>query len=96
MDIKRVVIIGTLALLLIFVLTQLYFINKEGNKLEAQIFSESQKLFQLKKENQEIQEDIDYYSFPENVVKALKEKFNYKNPGEKMMIVVPDDKKTNN
>ncbi len=96
MDIKRLAIIGVLALLLIFVLTQLFFINKEGNKLEAQIFNESKKLSQLKQDNQEIQEDINYYSFPENVIKALKEKFNYKSPGEKMMIVVPNDKKPNN
>jgi len=35
--------------------------------------------------------DIEYFSNPKNLAKELKSKFNYKNPGEKLIIVVPEE-----
>ncbi|NCO15467.1 hypothetical protein GW816_00990 [Candidatus Wolfebacteria bacterium] len=43
----------------------------------------------LLKENADLQSDIEYFSHPENLEKELKSRFNYKKPGEKMMIIVP-------
>ena len=43
----------------------------------------------LSKENEELQEQLDYFSREENLEKELRAKFNYKNPGEKVMIITP-------
>ena len=40
-------------------------------------------------ERDKIAGDISYYSNPLNLAKLLKEKFNFKEPSEKMIIVVP-------
>ena len=42
----------------------------------------------LDSENQALEEDLAYYANPENLVKALKEQFNYRAPGEKLIILV--------
>ncbi len=47
------------------------------------------KLSQFKKDNSELRADLEYFSEPENLVKELRSRFNYKKPGEKMIIVVP-------
>ncbi len=43
----------------------------------------------LAKENTDLKSQIEYFSIPENLEKELKSRFNYKEAGEKMMIVVP-------
>ncbi|RJQ29274.1 hypothetical protein C4565_02220 [Candidatus Parcubacteria bacterium] len=40
-------------------------------------------------ENQKTKEQIDYYQNPENLLKASREQFNFKNEGEQMIIIVP-------
>jgi cell division protein FtsB len=45
----------------------------------------------LEKENQSLKENIEYFSQPDNLMKELKSLFNYRQPGEKMMIIVPRD-----
>lgn len=42
----------------------------------------------LKKDNSELSSDIKYFSNPDNLEKELKSKTNYRNPGEKMIIVI--------
>ncbi len=54
----------------------------DNQKLMAQLQS-------LTDEKNKIQEDINYYSNAANLQKLLRQEFNYKQPGEKMIIVVP-------
>ncbi|MFH0806523.1 MAG: hypothetical protein V1885_02260 [Candidatus Brennerbacteria bacterium] len=42
----------------------------------------------LDDENQTLESDNTYYANPENLVKALKEQFNYRAPDEKLIILV--------
>lgn len=42
----------------------------------------------LEEENRGIEKDLVYYEDPENLVKALKEQFNYRAPDEKLIILV--------
>ncbi len=42
----------------------------------------------LEGENHSLESDISYYANPENLVKALKEQFNYRAPDEKLIILV--------
>lgn len=43
----------------------------------------------LVEENQKTKDQIKYYQNPENLLKASREQFNFKNEGEQMMIIVP-------
>ncbi|HOB89972.1 MAG TPA: septum formation initiator family protein [Candidatus Colwellbacteria bacterium] len=43
----------------------------------------------LREENEKLEAEVSYLSIPENLLKALRERFNYKFPGEKSIIVVP-------
>jgi cell division protein FtsB len=85
-------------LMLIVFCLLLFFVGGEAVKdyLEyKKDFAEAEKLKAdmsvLKKENEELKEDINYFNDPYNLEKELKSKFNYKREGEKMMIIVPDD-----
>lgn len=43
----------------------------------------------LTSENQQLQADLEYFSRPSNLEKELRTRFNYKSPGENMIIVIP-------
>lgn len=45
----------------------------------------------LKNENASLESQIRYYQEPANLLKALKSQFNYKEPGERLIIVVPSE-----
>jgi len=85
----RVVAIIILVIVLIGISVQIYFILKERNQLKTELDDLNIRFAGLTKENSDLQSDIEYFSYPENLEKELKAKFNYKNPGEKMIIVVP-------
>jgi cell division protein FtsB len=71
------------------ILAQSYFFIKERNRLKTDSDNLNSRLQALSKENADLQSDIEYFSRPENLEKELRAKFNYKKPGEKMMIIVP-------
>lgn len=59
-------------------------LQKEVSSLEADVSS-------LKKENEKTKDEIKYFSFPENLLKELRSRFNYIKRGEKMIIVIPSE-----
>ena len=85
----RVFIIIILGIVLSAVLVQSYFFIKERNSLKANLDKLNSRLQALLKENADLGSEIEYFSHPENLEKELKARFNYKKPGEEMMIVVP-------
>lgn len=85
----KVVLFIIIVILFSFVGSQVYFILKERNQLRAEVLGLNGKLNTLQSENKTLKEDISYFSNPLNLEKELKAKFNYKDPGEKMIIVVP-------
>ncbi len=46
-------------------------------------------LDKVQSENQALASQLEYFQKPENLLKELKEQTTYKNPGEKVIIVVP-------
>ncbi|KKQ22373.1 MAG: hypothetical protein UT92_C0001G0058 [Candidatus Curtissbacteria bacterium GW2011_GWA1_40_24] len=78
-----------LIIILLAVFIQFYFIFKERNQLKEKFRILVAKAQTLKEENEKIKSDIEYFSKPENLEKELRKNFNYKKPGEKMIIVVP-------
>lgn len=82
-------IIVILAVLIVVLGVQIFFIYKDGRNLKASLTEMSERVEALSKENDKLQAQIDYYSRPENLEKELRAQFNYKKPDEKMMIIVP-------
>ncbi len=82
-------LIVILFVILIGVSAQIYLLLKENNQLSGNLGELNRRLEALAKENADVKSEIQYLSDPNNLEKELKSKFNYKNPGEKMMIVVP-------
>jgi len=85
----KFVAIIILVIILFLISTQIYFILKERNQLKTDISDLNKRLSALITENANLESDIEYFSYPENLEKELKARFNYKKPGEKMIIVVP-------
>lgn len=85
----RKIIIAILIIVFIILAVQIYFIFNERNKLRGKFENLSAKGNSLITENNKIKSDIEYFSNENNLMKELRSKFNFKNIGEKMMIVVP-------
>lgn len=86
---KQRIIAAILIIILMAVWVQIYFIFKERNQLKSRLDGLTLKANSLTEENEKIKSEIEYFSLPENLEKELRAKFNYKKPGEKMIIVVP-------
>ncbi len=78
-----------LIIILSALLVQIYFIFNERNKLRDKFESLSAKGDNLIEGNDKIKLDIEYFLNKDNLEKELRSKFNYKNIGEKMMIIIP-------
>lgn len=80
--------IALLGILLFFLGTQIYSFVSQTSKAEKEYVELQHKLQQAKEEQAKLAADADYYLNPENLKKELKGRFNYKEPGEKMLILV--------
>jgi len=69
--------------------TGFYSLQSENNQLNAELIQVKKNLAELKKESKNLQDQVDYYQVPENVLKEYRSQFNYKKPGEKMFIIIP-------
>jgi len=85
----KIFIIVILSIILSIIFVQSYFIVKERNQLKIDLANLNTQFQALSKENADLQSDIEYFSYPENLEKELRLKFNYKRLDEKMMIIVP-------
>ena len=62
------------------------------SNLNLEDYEEMQnKLEQARMDQNKFSADLEYYLNPENLRKELKGRFNYKEPGEKMLILVNKD-----
>ena len=48
----------------------------------------------LEGDNKKLEEQIDYFKHPENLLKELKSQFNYREAGEQLIIIVPSTTST--
>ncbi len=76
---------------LFFVSGQLYF---SGRSMSAASDALRARLSALSADSMNLKSDLDYLRIPENLEKELRGRFNYKNPGEKLIIVVPSGQST--
>ncbi len=85
---KRVIAI-ILVLVLLVLFYELYQLYRYNGELRENLSFLNGKFSQFTKDNSELRSDLEYFSEPENLEKELRSRFNYKNPGEKLIIVVP-------
>ncbi len=78
-----------LSIVIVLLGVQVYKFWGEANTAMKEYFSLEDKVNAAKQDNAELQAELDYYSNPANLEKELRARFNYKAPGEKMIIIVP-------
>lgn len=67
----------------------LYRLSSEKTTLEKEVAELKNKEDILTKENRNLQVRLEYLKIPENLIKEAKARFNYRAPGEKLIILVP-------
>ena len=78
-----------LSALFVLVGAQVYKFWGQANVAMRDYFDLQEKVNAAKQDNAKFQTELDYYSNPANLEKELRARFNYKEPGEKMIIIVP-------
>ena len=85
----RIVLPIVLAGLIVLISIQLYQLYNQKRSLLDRVEKVNAQAEFLNQENEKLTPDIGYFSDFRNLVKEFKALFNYKNPGEKLIIVVP-------
>lgn len=82
-----------LTILLVLVVSalgwQLYQLYGQSRELSAALGEIRGKAEEFQEENSRFNADLEYFANPENLEKELRSRFNYKKPGEKLIILVP-------
>ncbi|MDP3975005.1 MAG: hypothetical protein Q8P88_01825 [Candidatus Jorgensenbacteria bacterium] len=76
------------AVLIVLLGWGIYGVMVEKRSLSGNMDKLRAELTALDMGNKALESDIGYYAQPENLVKALKEQFNYRAPDEKLIILV--------
>ena len=90
------IILSMLVLALLAIGYQFLNLYRQYGFLESDTGRLTEESRKLEKENRKLNNDLSYFADPANLVKELRSKFNYKKPGEKMIIVVPENKGISN
>jgi len=90
----KIIAVILLSALIIFLGTQIYsFLSKEKTA-QADFASMQSELDAAKADEAQSQADLTYYLNPANLEKELRARFNFRAPGEHLMILVPDSSST--
>ncbi|HEY4497053.1 MAG TPA: septum formation initiator family protein [Candidatus Paceibacterota bacterium] len=87
----RIIIYAVFAIIIVNLGYQIYKLDINRRFLKAEFSEISGKLSELESENGDIEEQIEYFSHEANLEKEARARFNYKKPGEKLIIVVPEE-----
>jgi cell division protein FtsB len=90
----KIAAIVVLSLLLIFLGVQIYSFVKQEHELGNDLSDLQTRLTTAQTNETNLQEQNDYLANPANLEKELRGRFNYKNPGETMVIIVPSQSST--
>jgi cell division protein FtsB len=73
-----------------FVGFQIYGIVRDYRNLSAEVSATRSEAENLSAENKELREKIEYLGKPENLIKEIKSRFNYRLPEERTIIIAPE------
>lgn len=68
---------------------QLYQLSLQQRELHTRLSSFRDRVAHFEEENENLMQDLEYFSESENLAKEFRSQFNYKKPGETLIIVVP-------
>ncbi|HVO28919.1 MAG TPA: septum formation initiator family protein [Candidatus Paceibacterota bacterium] len=85
----KIAFIIVLSLVVIFVGVRVVGFLEEQRALQQNLGDVQSRLATAKTQEANLEEEMQYLSDPANLEKELREQFNYKNPGETMVILVP-------
>ena len=83
-----------LFILLIFIGTRVYGFVVQEHQLSADLADAETRLTKAQADATSLQEESQYLANPLNLEKELRARFNYKKPGETMIIIVPAQSST--
>jgi cell division protein FtsB len=83
-----------LLIVLIFVSTRVYSFFVQERQLDVQLADIQASLTKSQTDEADLQNEVQYLANPLNLEKELRARFNYKNPGETMIIIVPAQSST--
>ena len=86
----KIASIVVLSLFLILIGVQVYSFVAQEWSLGSELADVQQNLSKSQAQEASLQEETQYLSNPANLEKELRARFNYKKPGETMVIIVPD------
>ena len=86
----KIASIVVLSVFLILIGVQVYSFVAQEWSLGSQLADVQASLTKAQAQETSLQEENQYLSNPENLEKELRARFNYKKPGETMVIIVPD------
>lgn len=69
--------------------TGVYTLRQKRATIDLEVANLKAKYEELRREEKMVQEKIEYYESPENRLKEAKSQFNYREPGEQLLILVP-------
>lgn len=90
----KIAAIVVLSLLLIFLGVQIYSFVVQEHQLSGDLSDIQTRLVKAQSDEENLQEENQYLSNPANLEKELRGNFNYKKPGETMVIIVPAQSST--
>ena len=82
--------IAVLVLVFAILAWGMYDLMSTKNVLTDEVKTLQKSVQALKDENRSLSASIDYYKVPENLLKEVKAQFNYREAGEKLIIIVPN------
>jgi len=83
-----------LAIILIFVGMKAYSFWGDERQLSQNLADIETRLATAKTDEADLQSDVEYLANPLNLEKELRSRFNYKKPGETMIVIVPEGSST--
>ncbi len=89
-------IVGTIALAIVLILvgTRVYAFFAQERQLSADLADIEARLTKAKFDEANLQSEVQYLANPLNLEKELRARFNYKKPGETMIVIVPTQTST--
>lgn len=85
----RAVIILILIVFLVFLAYQIWYFYGETGAAEEELKKLRVELDEARSDYRALKADYDFYLNPDNLEKELRARFNYRSPGEKLIIIVP-------
>ena len=90
----KIVAIVVFSIILIFLGVQIVSFLKQEHQLSSDLSDVQTRLTKAQADQATLQEESQYLANPANLEKELRARFNYKKPGETMVIIVPPQSST--